>query len=171
MTKKEIGPAVIVFVATLITFVRSFIGYAIPISWNKSVWQTIFLFFMMGIGKAFGGFISDKFGAKKTGILTTLICIPFLIFGENIMSVSIIGVFLFSMTMSITFGMILSVIKNNPGVAFGFTTIGLFLGITPVFVLSISKQINIILIVVLSILSSIGFYCTMRKDEKNEKSI
>ena len=126
---------------------------------------------MMGIGKALGGFVSDKVGAKKTGIITTLLCIPFLIFGENIMSISIIGVFLFSMTMSITFGMILSVIKNNPGVAFGFTTIGLFLGITPVFLFKISKEINIILIIVLSIISAIGFYCTMRKDVKDEKNV
>ena len=133
LTKRHIGPAIIIFVATFITFARSFIGYAIPISWNKSVWQTFLLFSLMGIGKAFGGYISDKFGAKITGILTTLCCIPFLIFGENVMMISIIGVFLFSMTMSITYGMLLSVIKDNPGVAFGFTTIGLFLGLMPVF--------------------------------------
>ena len=120
---------------------------------------------MMGTGKAFGGFLSDKIGARNVSLITTIGCIPFLILGENIMMVSIFGVFLFSMTMSITYGMLLSVIKNNPGLAFGYTTIGLFLGICPVFIVSISKQINIILIVILSILAMLGFLKTLSKEK------
>lgn len=165
ITKKEVPVTTIVYIATFITFARSFIGYAIPISWNKSVWQTLFLFMMMGTGKAFGGFLSDKIGARNVSLITTIGCIPFLILGENIMMVSIFGVFLFSMTMSITYGMLLSVIKNNPGLAFGYTTIGLFLGICPVFIVSISKQINIILIVILSILAMLGFLKTLSKEK------
>ncbi len=172
ITKKELAPTIIISVATFITFARSFIGYAIPISWNKSVWQTFLLFSLMGIGKAFGGYVSDKYGAKITGILTTLICIPFLILGENLMLVSIIGVFLFSMTMSITYGMLLSVIRDNPGIAFGFTTIGLFLGLMPVFLFgSFTKLTNNILIILLSICSSIGFIKTLTGGEKSNEKI
>ena len=167
LTKKNIAPTIIILVATFITFVRSFIGYAIPISWNKTIWQTFLLFSLMGTGKAFGGYISDKYGAKITGAVTTLLCIPFLISGENQMFISIIGVFLFSMTMSITYGMLLSVIRENPGVAFGFTTIALFLGLMPVFLFgSFGKTCNNILIVILSIISFIGFIKTLKEREK-----
>jgi hypothetical protein len=171
ITKKEVPVTTIIYIATFITFARSFIGYAIPISWNKTVWQTLFLFMMMGTGKAFGGYLSDKIGPRTVSLITTIGCIPFLIFGENIMMVSIIGVFLFSMTMSITYGMLLSVIKDNPGLAFGYTTIALFLGITPVFLVSISKQTNIILIVILSLLAMVGFIKTLRKGDNYEESI
>ena len=173
ITKAELSSTIIIIVATFITFARSFIGYAIPISWNKTIWQTFLLFSLMGIGKAFGGYISDKYGAKITGTLTTLLCIPFLLLGENVMIISIIGVFLFSMTMSITYGMLLSVIRDNPGIAFGFTTIGLFLGLMPVFIYgSFTRIINNILIIILSICSFICFIKSLKGGKNNnEKNI
>lgn len=159
LVKKEINYKTIIFTAFIIVCVRSFIGYAIPISWKKEIWQSVLLFSIMGIGKILGGILSDLFGVKKVGILSTLICIPFLIFGDNIMIVSIIGVFLFSMTMSITFGMILSVMNKNVGLSFGITTIGLFLGVFPVFIFGLpTKIINIGLITILSMICSYGFH-------------
>lgn len=65
----------IVLVAFGVTTARAYVGYAIPISWNKTVWQSVLLFFIMGAGKAVGGYLSDKIGAKKTGVLSTIICI------------------------------------------------------------------------------------------------
>ena len=64
---------------------------------------------------------------RKTAIISTLCALPFLIIGDNLMLVSIIGVMFFSMTMSITLGLLASVLKQTPGLAFGLTTIGLFL--------------------------------------------
>lgn len=154
---------VIVLVAFGVTTARSYVGYAIPISWNKTVWQSVLLFFIMGAGKAVGGYLSDKIGAKKTGVLSTIICIPFLLIGKDIMTISVIGVFLFSMTMSITFGMLLSVIKENPGLAFGVTTLGLFLGICPVlFFGKFGYLIDSILVVIMSLASAYGLYKTLR---------
>ncbi len=147
--------AIVAFSAYFVTFVRSYIGYAIPISWKKSLWQAFLLFFVMGVGKALGGYLADKFGAKKVGVYSTIACIPFLIFGENLMVVSILGIFFFSMTMSITFGMFLSIIPKNPGVAFGLTTLALGNGIMVPFAIGqISNTVNIILIVTLSLLCS-----------------
>ena len=79
------------------------------------------------------------------------------------MTISVIGVFLFSMTMSITFGMLLSVIKENPGLAFGVTTLGLFLGICPVlFFGKFGYLIDSILVVIMSLASAYGLYKTLR---------
>ncbi|WP_026651060.1 hypothetical protein [Butyrivibrio proteoclasticus] len=158
---------IVVFAAYFVTFVRSFMGYAIPISWKKSTWQAILLFFIMGLGKALGGYLTDKFGAKKVGIISTLISIPFLICGKDMMVVSIIGVFFFSMTMSITFGMFLSVIPKNPGVAFGLTTLALGNGIMVPFAFGdLGFVVNVILIVVLSILCAIILGFTLKGDKE-----
>lgn len=159
----------IIIVAFIVTSVRSFIGYAIPISWKKELWQEFLLFFVMGIGKALGGYLADSFGARKVGVLSTVLAIPFLVFGSNHMVISVIGICLFSMTMSITFEMILSVLPQNPGISFGMTTIALFIGITPVFFVSFTNSVNIALVVILSLICAVllHFFCN---DKTNKKS-
>ena len=148
----KVAAGTVLLIAFLVTSVRSYIGYAIPISWNKEVWQSFFLFFIMGAGKALGGYLADRFGARKTAFIGTLAAIPFLLFGDRVMIVSCIGVFFFSMTMSITFAMCLSILKTNPGLAFGITTAGLFLGLLPAFFIQFSPSVNAVLITVFSVL-------------------
>ena len=149
--------------AFAVTAVRSFIGYAIPISWKKELWQSFFLFGMMGLGKALGGYLADRFGARRVGVVSTLLCIPFLLFGKELMLVSVFGVFCFSLTMSITFGMLLSVIRESPGSAFGVTTAALFAGLLPVFLFgSFGYLANGILIVLLSLGSAYALNRTLK---------
>ena len=152
LTNEKYGKWSVFFVAFLVTAVRSFQGYAIPMAWKKEVWQTVLLFFVMGFGKAMGGYLADKFGAKKVAVGASIVGIPFLLLGNKVMLISVLGVFLFSFTMSITFGMLLSVTKANPGLAFGITTIALFIGVVPVLLYgTFGTMINGILIVVLSL--------------------
>ena len=132
------------------------------------MFQTFLLFTFMGIGKALGGILSDIFGIKKVAILSTILAIPFLAFGDKVMVVSLIGVMFFSMTMAITLASIVSVLKKNPGLAFGFTTIGLFLGTVPIFFVKIPSMItNIIMIAVLSLLCSAIFGYILKGDDKS----
>ena len=141
-------------------------GYGIPTSWNKTVIQNVLLFVFMGIGKAFGGILSDAFGIRKIAIGSTLLAIPFLCFGDSIMIISLFGVMSFSMTMSITLGIIVSILKKSPGLSFGLTTIGLFLGTAPIFFVKITNVLyNIIMIICMSILCSILLGYVLKKGE------
>lgn len=147
------APAVIVLCATLIVAVRGFMGYGIPTSWNKTILETVALYVAMGIGKAMGGILSDAIGMKKTAYISILCAIPFLIFGDKVMAVSLIGVCLFSMTMPVTLGLLVSVLKEKPGVAFGYTTLGLFMGTLPIFFFKLDNlKVNCIMIVSMSVL-------------------
>lgn len=86
------------------------------------------------------------------------------------MVVSLIGVALFSMTMSITLAILVSVLKNTPGLAFGFTTIGLFLGTVPIFFVTITnKIINISMIAVMSLVCTSILLYVLKKDNKEVK--
>lgn len=163
VVEKKFSPWTILPVAFLVTAVRSYLGYAIPISWNKELWQTILLFGIMGLGKALGGYFVDRIGAWKTAVFSTLAAIPFLIFGDKIMVVSVIGVFFFSMTMSITFAMCLSILKSSPGLAFGVTTAALFIGLVPAFFVRFGLLTNAILIVILSIACCVLLSKTLKK--------
>lgn len=143
----------IILLAVFVVIVRGYMGYGLPTSWNKSVMQTILLYCAMGFGKALGGILSDAYGVKKVGILSSLLALPFLICGDKFMLVSLIGVLLFSMTMSITLALIVSVLKRAPGLAFGMTTIGLFLGSVPVFFFKFNTLLsNCIVIIVFTLL-------------------
>lgn len=170
-SNKKIKPFIVIILATTVVMVRSYIGYGIPTSWNKELYQMILLYCFMGLGKCLGGILVDTLGIKITSLISTLGAIPFLVFGDKIMVVSLIGVMMFSLTMPITLALLTSVMKDKPGVAFGFTTIGLFLGTLPVFFFTIDSFIvNIILIIVLSALCAVilFFISNSRKENKNE---
>lgn len=152
--KENLSSSLVILTAVLVVIIRGYMGYGIPTSWNKTVIELIIFYFTMGIGKALGGILSDRYGIRKVAILSTLLAIPFLCFGDNIMIISLIGVMLFSMTMSITLAILVSVLNRTPGLAFGLTTIGLFLGTAPIFFIKVSMEMNIIIIIIFSCLCS-----------------
>ena len=164
---KKIKLGLVILIAVFVVIIRGYMGYGIPTSWNKTVIENILLFSFMGIGKALGGILSDSFGIRKVAILSTLLSIPFLIFGDNIMIISLIGVMFFSMTMSITLAILVSVLKKTPGLAFGLTTIGLFLGTAPIFFVKISSSLNIIMIITMSIICSVLLGIVLERSDKN----
>ena len=169
---KKISPKIIIFLAVLVVMIRGYIGYGLPTSWNKTIIQTVILYFTMGLGKALGGILSDAFGIRKMAVISTLAAIPFLYFGENIMIISLIGVMFFSMTMSITLAILVSVLKKAPGLAFGLTTIGLFLGTVPIFFVKITNPIfNFGLISVMSLVCMIILLFILDKKEERKNGI
>lgn len=164
-SNKKINSKTIITLAVFVVIVRAYMGYGIPTTWNKTLVQTILLYCSMGIGKAMGGILIDSIGIKKTALLSTIGSLPFLVFGNNIMTISLIGIMMFSMTMAITLGIIVSELKKYPGVAFGFTTLGLFLGSLPVFVFRVNSiLINCIMVTVLTIACSIVLSIICRKE-------
>lgn len=164
----KIKPGIIIFLATLIVIVRGYMGYGIPTSWNKTTFQTIMLFCTMGLGKALGGVLSDALGIKKVAIISMILSLPFLLIGDAHMLISLIGVLLFSMTMSITLAILVSVLKESPGLAFGYTTIGLFLGTVPIFFFKITdKLINYSMIILLTIMCVIIASVIIRKSDNH----
>lgn len=163
--KPGVPAGIVILVATLIVIVRGYMGYGIPTSWNKTTLQTVMLFVTMGLGKGLGGVIADAIGVKKTAYLSMICALPFLFCGDNRMFVSLIGVMFFSMTMSITLALIVSVLQKSPGLAFGFTTIGLFLGTAPIFFFKFTTALaNCIVIAILTALCLIGVSVIARKD-------
>ena len=151
--KKGISLAKVLYLSVLVVIIRGYMGYGIPMSWNKSINDTILLFCLMGIGKGLGGLLADIFGVKKIALLSVTLALPFLLLGNNYMIVSLIGVLFFSMTMSISLAVIYSVLSSSPGLSFGLTTIGLFLGTLPVFFYKITNiYIMWIVMIVLTII-------------------
>ncbi len=165
---KNIKTYLVILGAVLVVTIRGFMGYGIPTSWNKTTIEAIIFYFTMGLGKALGGILIDTIGIRKTSIISTLLAIPFLCFGNEIMLISLIGVMFFSMTMSITLALLVSALPKSPGLAFGLTTIGLFLGTAPIFFIKLNQTTNIILIIILSILCLLILLSITRKKEEHD---
>ena len=163
---EKLSKLLIIILAVIVVIVRSYMGYGIPMTWNKTIMDAILLYSFMGIGKAFGGILADRFGVKRIAILSTVIALPFLLFGNNNIIISLIGIMVFSMNMSITLYLIISVLKKTPGLAFGLTTIGLFLGTLPIFFIQIKDiSINSIILSILTVISFVILKFTIRDDK------
>ena len=147
----------------LTTMIRGFVAYTIPTAWCDEIWEICALYIFMGSGKVFGGYACDRWGYRKVGIFTTLCAIPFLELGNDNMIVSVSGIFLFSMTMGISFAMGISVLKESVALAFGLTTIGLISGSFMNFIYTQSVIMNTILILMISVFCAVLFGITLKK--------
>ncbi len=163
--KKTAAPAAVILAVVFIIATRGYMSYGIPLSWRNSVTETVLILAAMGVGKALGGVFSDLFGTRRVAVISAGAALPFLLFGDRLVAVSLIGIMLFSMTMAITLATLVSVLKNRPGLAFGLTTIGLFLGTAPVFFFRFTSfAANCIMISTLTAVCILLMFAVMRKD-------
>lgn len=156
---KGAGQNTVLALMFLTVAARSYIGYAIPTGWMKETWQIVLLFCIMGVGKMLGGVLADRFGARRTAVTSLLTALPFLILGGKMMAVSLLGVLLFSMTMSISLGVLVSRFPDSPCLCFGLTTVGLFAGTLPAFIFTIgSYGAHVVIVTVLTFVAAFCFY-------------
>ena len=153
---------VILILAGIIA-VRSYISNGIPMQWKNTVFETVLLFVAMGAGKMAGGVLADMFGGARVGAASCLLAVPLILLGNDLMWISLLGIMLFSMTMAITLGGIVSAMRSRPGTAFGITTLALFAGTLPVFFVPMPPAfITNILLAVLSFLSAAGIFVCIK---------
>ena len=163
--KKGVPAGLAIAALVFIVATRSYMGYGIPTSWKTETWQTVLLFSVMGAGKALGGVFSDLIGPRRVAVLSAALALPFLMLGDRLIAVSLIGVFFFSMTMAVTLAALVSVTPEYPGLAFGLTTVGLFLGTAPVFFFRFTGVLsNCIVIAALTAVCIALTFAVMRKD-------
>ncbi|MBE5939776.1 MAG: MFS transporter [Lachnospiraceae bacterium] len=129
----SVPSVIVILLAFIAVAVRSYMGYAIPTDWNQTTLQAIVLFSFMGLGKMVGGLLCDYIGYTKTSFISLILSLPFLLFGNSFMILSLIGIGLFSMTMPVTVAILVSKLPKNPCFSFGITTIALFTGSLPAF--------------------------------------
>ncbi|MCR4616424.1 MAG: hypothetical protein K5756_09785 [Clostridiales bacterium] len=130
------------------------------------------MFIFMGIGKGFGGIMSDFFGTKNVSVLSLCLSIPFLLFGNNNAVLSLFGLTLFSMTMAPTLGILVSKFKDMPGLSFGITTVGLFVGTFPIFFFKPNSFFQkSIITTVLTLLAAFCFYKCANNKKGSDKNV
>lgn len=111
--------------------IRSYVGSMIPIAWKTTIFLMVLPSLGACMGKALGGYLADCFGARNVGVASLLLSLPLFLFGNNNPVFCTAGILLFNMTMPVTLCAVANKLPQNPGLAFGVTTLGLLCGNIP----------------------------------------
>lgn len=113
----------------LVVILRSLVGMCAETPWKLSIY--VVLSAIAGAcGKALGGILGDRFGARRTGIVSLVLAAVLFCFPDTGIA-GVMGVLLFNMTMPITLGRAAKACPGYEGFSFGLLTLGLFLGYLP----------------------------------------
>jgi len=118
--------------------IRAYVGSTIPIAWKTTALLMLLPSAGACAGKAAGGYLADRFGARITGVVTLLLSLPLLCLGYGNPVLCTIGIVLFNVTMPITLCAVATGFPHHPGLAFGLTTLGLLCGSVPTFFFALS---------------------------------
>ena len=112
-----------------VVIIRSLIGLSMEAPWKLGIFVTLSAL-AAAMGKAFGGFLGDRFGSRITGA-ASLVLAAGLFLVPDIGIAGVLGVLLFNMTMPITLRRACDAVPGLEGFGFGLLTFGLFLGYLP----------------------------------------
>jgi len=149
----------ITLILLLITIsIRSTVGLSLNFPWKSNM--QLLLLFTIGItlGKAFGGFLSDRFGWIKVSVFGLVISSVLLFWGSQHAIAGILGILFFNFTMPVTLVAISNLLEGKPGFSFGLTTFALIIGALPTFFKNIKLFSDIHIILILTLTSAILLY-------------
>lgn len=116
----------------LVVCLRSYVGLTLAFPWKGAGLWGLALVCAVVLGKAAGGFLAARLGAKMASALSLgLAAALFLLSALPLPGV--LAVLLFNMTMPITLWAMARLFPGAKGFSFGLLTFGLFLGYLPVY--------------------------------------
>ena len=129
------APRRVLIVAVCLFFVvclRSYVGLALSFPWKSpGLWAALAVCAVV-FGKAAGGFLADKLGALRVGVISLGAAAPLFLIPRSA-AAGLLSVLLFNMTMPITLWAMAKAFPGAKGFSFGLLTFGLFLGFLPAY--------------------------------------
>lgn len=108
--------------------VRSWAGFLFSMPWKQGFWLILLAAVASAVGKAAGGILADRLGARTVGTVSLLASVPLVIFGGDSVILSVIGIICFNMAMPITLHTAAARLSRREGFGFGLTTLALLIG-------------------------------------------
>ena len=126
--------AALILLASLSIVIRAYVGAVLPLPWKSAsalmgLLPAAFAF----AGKAAGGILADRLGARNVGVISLLASLPCLALGNAVPAAAMAGLALFNMTRPITLCALASRLQDSTGFAFGLSTLALLIGTVPTF--------------------------------------
>ena len=147
---------------------RGYIGLILSFDWKSTFEMGLVCVIAVVLGKMLGGIVGDKIGWRKTSIFSLILSAVLFSFAFESSICGVLAMLFFNMTMPITLTALSNMFNKNKGMAFGLTTLALFIGAVPVLfgyrTLLFSKSG----LFVTTILSAIALYIGLKKYETLE---
>lgn len=160
----------IIMYCLLITIcIRGYLGLILNFEWKSNFIIGLIVVSAVVLGKILGGVIGDKFGWKITSTLSLIFSAILFIFAFDNMICGIVAILLFNMTMPITLTALSNMFYKNKGMAFGMTTIALFIGAVPVLLGYKGFLFDKASLFIITIISAVVLYFGLNKYETLEK--
>ncbi len=112
-----------------VVLLRSFVGMCMENPWKTGIYVACAAV-AAAAGKFLGGCIGDRFGSKRTGVLSLVLAAILFCF-PNYAAAGVLGCLLFNMTMPITLKQAAQALPGYEGFSFGILTFALFIGYLP----------------------------------------
>ncbi len=113
---------------TAVVILRSFLGMRFAFPWKGELGGLLAC--AVALGKAAGGLLADRWGRRRTALVSLLLSAALFPLGD-LPAAGLGAVFLFNMTMPLTLWAAAKRLSGMKGFAFGLLTFGLFLGYLP----------------------------------------
>jgi len=149
--------AVISILLLISIVIRSFVWFMVNYSWK--VWTLLFIFTTaVVLWKSLWWVLADKFGWKKVWVISLLLSLPCLLFGEQSIVFWMLGIFLFNITMPIALIALIKAMPKRWWLAFGLLCLALLVGALPSLLGVNFAEVTNILLIVLILISSFVLY-------------
>lgn len=129
----ETGRLILLCMVTTVC-IRSCLGLGVEFSWLHGFRVGLAGVTAVVFGKACGGILGDRFGWKRTSLVSLLLAAVFFFPAFNNIVCGLLALFFFNMTMPITLTVMADLLPKRKGAAFGLASAMLFLGAGPVLV-------------------------------------
>lgn len=120
------------------------------------------------VGKASGGFLADRFGARRVSVLAlTGAAVLFAVSSGNrwlLLAASL----LFNMPMPVTLCAAADLFPNRPGFAFGLTTLALLLGTLPTYLFVLNGTLSTAVSVSMTVIAAVLLLATTQNRRKGD---
>lgn len=111
-----------------VIFVRALGGSAVSFPWKQGALLSILLAAFVMLGKAAGGFLSDRFGVLPVVLVSILFSGVLTIFFSDSMALSLLGQFALNCSMPVTLLLLYQLMPDAPGLSFGLAAAILYPG-------------------------------------------
>ncbi len=142
--------------------IRSYVGMILSFEWKSSFALALLSVAAVVLGKMLGGFVGDKIGFEKISLISLPVSAVFFVFAFKVPALGIAAMLLFNMTMPITLSALGNIFNKAKGLAFGLTTLALFLGALPKFS-GHSEAFTPVGLCVITLVSAAVMYVGLRK--------
>ena len=170
--RKPSAALLIAFICFFITVaIRSYAGLSMAFPWKGEFILAFVAVVAVVCGKAFGGFVADRFGFFNTSVASLGLAAVLFAFSWDIPVCGILATFLFNFTMPITLTAMANIFPQAKGFAFGTATFALAIGFVPTFFsVTISNPMPLSVLSIISLIAlGAGLKLSRTENEQAEK--